>query len=159
MLDSRDDSSIVLTAYKIPLSVIAEWPAPNYVNPTKRFWAAPFSIVLAVLSTLVIAARIYARITRTAGAFGLDDTLIIFAWVRSLRSDLRWWLTSAAIRCIVHRWDSLWYVYAVAGYPTSNQKAGVLHAGFDLHVWDVPPSLAAKGGFVSHIHWPCCIRS
>lgn len=89
MLEQRDDSNIVLTAYKIPLSVIAQWPTPNYINPTKRIWAAPFSIVLMVISTLVIAARIYARITRAAGAFGLDDTLIILAWVRHMAPDIR----------------------------------------------------------------------
>jgi len=77
------NEDITLTAYKIPLSVIEEWPTPNYVDPQRRIWVAPFSIVLLGLTTLVIAARIYARVTRAAGAFGLDDSLIIFAWVSS----------------------------------------------------------------------------
>jgi len=74
---------ITLTAYKIPLSVIEEWPTPNYVDPQRRIWVAPMSIVLLGLTTMVIAARIYARVTRAAGAFGLDDVLILFAWVSS----------------------------------------------------------------------------
>jgi hypothetical protein len=87
MLDIRSSGDdITLTAYKIPISVIASWPPPNYEHPTRRYWAAPFSIVLCVISTLVVAARVYARITRTAGAFGLDDVLIIFAWVSLIRS-------------------------------------------------------------------------
>lgn len=85
MLDSRSsDGDIVLTAYKIPITVIASWPPANTKDPEKRYWAVPFSIVLAVISTLVVGARVYARLTRAAGAFGLDDVLIIISWVSTM---------------------------------------------------------------------------
>jgi len=77
---------ILVTSYKIPLSVINAWPTANYIDPPRRIWAAPFSVALLGLTTLVMVARIYARITRAAGAFGLDDALILCAWVR-LRSS------------------------------------------------------------------------
>jgi hypothetical protein len=70
-----------LTAYKIPLSAIALWPAPNLVNPERRHWLIPFAFCLEVLTTLTLTARLWTRVTRQAGAFGGDDALIIAAWV------------------------------------------------------------------------------
>lgn len=66
-----------------PLSVIASWPPPNYVNPETRGPAV--IIVLAIflaIVTLLIAIRIYTRIFVSRG-FGLDDVLIILAYVRT----------------------------------------------------------------------------
>lgn len=70
-----------MSAYGISPSEIAKWPSPNYVNPQRRIWVAPFGITLLAITTLVVAVRLYARITRMAGGFGIDDGLIIFAWV------------------------------------------------------------------------------
>jgi hypothetical protein len=70
-----------LTAYKIPLSAIALWPAFNEVNPERRHWLVPFAFSLQVLATLAVAGRLYGRITRKAGSFGADDVLIIASWV------------------------------------------------------------------------------
>ncbi|KAH8731619.1 hypothetical protein GQ44DRAFT_604600 [Phaeosphaeriaceae sp. PMI808] len=54
-----------------------KWPAPNYVNPETRSWAAPAGIIAMFFVTFVVfAMRIWARfhITRKAG---VDDWLII----------------------------------------------------------------------------------
>jgi hypothetical protein len=59
------------------------WPAPNYVNPETRSWAAPASIIaLFVVTSLVVCARVRARfwISRTPG---VDDWLIIATMVSS----------------------------------------------------------------------------
>lgn len=71
-----------------------------------------------VLTTVVLAGRIWARITRRAGTFGGDDVLIILAW-----------LFGTAFT-------------AVSIY-------GVVDGGFDRHVFDMPQTLVAQGGFVS----------
>jgi len=75
------DSTV--TAYKIPLSVVAQWPTTNDVNPVRRTWLAPYTIVLAVITTFLLAARFWARYTRQAGNFGLDDLLVGAAWIFS----------------------------------------------------------------------------
>ena len=69
------------TVLKIPISVVVNWPKANYENPERRTWAIPVSITLTVFTTILIAARILARFTRRAGTFGLDDALIVGAWV------------------------------------------------------------------------------
>lgn len=70
-----------VTSYEIPLSAIALWPTPNYEHSERRFGLAPFSFFLQCLTTVILAGRIWARITRRAGTFGGDDVLIILAWV------------------------------------------------------------------------------
>ncbi|KAH9879408.1 hypothetical protein J1614_002848 [Plenodomus biglobosus] len=55
------------------------WPAPNFVNPETRNWAAPASIIALFIVTFgIFSARIWARfgITKTSG---LDDWLIVAA--------------------------------------------------------------------------------
>ncbi|KAF1985032.1 hypothetical protein K402DRAFT_358029 [Aulographum hederae CBS 113979] len=73
-----------ITAYKIPLTAILKWPAPNVLNPLTRTWLAPWLVVLGVITTSLVATRIWARYTRRAGNYGLDDTLILIAWVFGL---------------------------------------------------------------------------
>jgi len=81
-MDNQTEAiAVYMAAYKIAPSVIAKWPPPNYIDPQRRIWVVPLGIVLLCITTLVMAVRLYARITRMAGGFGLDDTLMIFAWV------------------------------------------------------------------------------
>ncbi|QDS68591.1 hypothetical protein FKW77_000730 [Venturia effusa] len=68
------------TAFKIPLSAVAKWPLPNYTNPERRRWFIPYSITLFVVSTLVVAARLWTRMSMKAGHYGLEDTMILGAW-------------------------------------------------------------------------------
>lgn len=72
-----------LTAFRIPLSAVAKWPAPNFRNPVRRTWYIPYSITFFLLATLVVAARLWTRMNRKAGGYGWDDSLILGAWVRS----------------------------------------------------------------------------
>jgi hypothetical protein len=106
-----------VTAYKIPLSAIALWPPPNFEHPERRFGLAPFAFFMEILATLVLAGRIWARLTRRASTFGADDVLIILAWISGT-------------------------AFTILGIY------GVVDAGFDRHVWDVPRSKVAQGGFV-----------
>jgi hypothetical protein len=106
-----------VTAYQIPLSAIALWPTPNLVNPERRFGLAPFAFFMQILMTVVLAGRIWARVTRRAGRFGADDLIIIIAWA----------------------FGTAFTVLSISG---------VVDAGFDRHVWDVPSELVVKGGFV-----------
>jgi hypothetical protein len=73
-----------VTAYKIPLSIIAKWPKPNFVDPDRRQWFTPYVIVLHVAATIIVWTRIWTRVRREAGGFGADDALIIGAWVSPL---------------------------------------------------------------------------
>jgi hypothetical protein len=79
------------TAYKIPLSAVAKWPAANFSNPERRQWLTPYSIILYVLATLVVVARLWTRLNRQAGGFGWDDALILLSWVRPPRTYLLWY--------------------------------------------------------------------
>jgi len=66
-----------------PASVLAAWPRPNYANPTTR--GLTNLIVISTLLgfvTVVLAVRIYTRI-RISKGFGLDDVLIVLAYVRT----------------------------------------------------------------------------
>lgn len=53
------------------------WPAPNYVNPETRTWAAPASlVVLFIFTFMIFVLRINSRFRLTCTP-GLDDYLII----------------------------------------------------------------------------------
>ena len=65
-----------------PLSVLAKWPTPNYKNPVTQ--GPENTIIISILLgivTILIAIRLYARL-RISKGFGLDDVLIILAYVR-----------------------------------------------------------------------------
>jgi hypothetical protein len=65
-----------------PLSVILSWPQPNYTNPVTRGPAVyVFSSIFLALATIVVLLRLYARVIIRRW-FGLDDALIVVAWVR-----------------------------------------------------------------------------
>ncbi|KAF3770175.1 hypothetical protein M406DRAFT_232296, partial [Cryphonectria parasitica EP155] len=62
-------------------SVISHWPAANYTNPVTRGPAAIIVVsVLLFLVTTLLAIRIYTRL-RISKGFGLDDVLILVAYV------------------------------------------------------------------------------
>ena len=64
-----------------PLSVIGNWPTPNYVNPVKRGLEVPILIcIFQFISLAVVLARLWTRFTIQRAA-GLDDYLIIAAIV------------------------------------------------------------------------------
>ena len=63
-------------------SVIAAWPIPNYDDPTIRPWMAEYASILKAFTAVFVVTRLWLRVTKKAGAFGLDD-------VRSLSPDSR----------------------------------------------------------------------
>ena len=65
-----------------PPSVIATWPHPNYVDPvTEGPGLMIVGIVLAAVTLLLVAARIYSRLFITR-APGIDDLLILISLVK-----------------------------------------------------------------------------
>ncbi|QDS72812.1 hypothetical protein FKW77_006640 [Venturia effusa] len=106
------------TAYQIPLGVIATWPPPDYEHPERRFGVGPFAFFMQVLTTVVVAGRIWARITRRAGTFGGDDALVIMAWI----------------------FGTAFTVISIYG---------LVHAGFDRHVWDIPQALHPQAALIA----------
>lgn len=65
------------------ISVISTWPPPNYINPETRGPAAIIVVsILLFLVTVLLAVRVYTRVVISRG-FGLDDILILLAFVRN----------------------------------------------------------------------------
>lgn len=61
--------------------VILTWPKPNYVNPEKRGSELFFiNSIFFALATSAICIRLYTRLFIRKW-FGLDDWLILLAWV------------------------------------------------------------------------------
>lgn len=64
-----------------PASVLVTWPRPNYENPPTRGEAGKVvATILTFLVTLVLGIRVYTRRFISKG-FGLDDILILIAYV------------------------------------------------------------------------------
>lgn len=55
---------------------IAKWPPPNYDNPDRRRWMPPYAGALYGAATVMCALRIWLRVRKQAGGFGLDDVCI-----------------------------------------------------------------------------------
>ena len=67
-----------------PVEIIASWPTPDYDNP-ETYGPAGHAIIISLTSLviLILAIRLYTRKNITKG-FGLDDILIVVAFVRGL---------------------------------------------------------------------------
>ena len=98
-------SDTTLTSYHIPLTAIAQWPAPNLIDPERRTWIIPFAIILEVLATVGLVGRLWARFNKYAGRLAMDDGLVVAAWVFGKG------YTIAIILCVskagfgMHIWD------------------------------------------------------
>ncbi|KAI6831932.1 hypothetical protein KC340_g3538 [Hortaea werneckii] len=60
---------------------IQSWPEPNYNDPVQRKWMPPYTITLCAASTIMLGLRLWLRATKKAGNLGLDDLLLLGAWV------------------------------------------------------------------------------
>lgn len=67
--------------HAVPEWILEQWPEPNYIDPVRRTWMAPFALVFPAVSTILIAGRFWLRATKQSGAFGLDDLFIGIGWV------------------------------------------------------------------------------
>ena len=66
----------------IPASVIATWPVPNYEHPKPRLtWIVPYASTLQGVMTLMVFTRLWLRSRKQAGALGLDDILLVPAFL------------------------------------------------------------------------------
>ncbi|KAF2403026.1 hypothetical protein EJ06DRAFT_554565 [Trichodelitschia bisporula] len=96
----------LLTSFRIPISVISNWPPQNTIDPVNRTWLTPYAIVFQVISTLVIVLRLWGRLRKQAGTLGLDDALIFVGWLFTTA------LTVVAIYSVqhyhggMHTWDA-----------------------------------------------------
>lgn len=71
--------------YTPTIEEISHWPRPNYVNPPEqRSWLGAFAITWQILSTVPVLGRLYLRVNKRSGPFGLDDAFISVAWIFSL---------------------------------------------------------------------------
>lgn len=64
------------------VEVILSWPTPDYDNPETQGPAGHVIVIFLIsLAILILAIRLYTRKKITKG-FGLDDVLIVIAFVR-----------------------------------------------------------------------------
>lgn len=71
-----------------PVSVLNSWPTPNFINPETRGPEEIITVsVLLALVTIILCIRVYTRLWVSNG-FGLDDVLILIAYVRDTRQTL-----------------------------------------------------------------------
>jgi hypothetical protein len=68
-----------------PLSVLASWPTPNYIDPVTRGPGLLIvNIVFSALAFIVVALRLYTRVWITR-SLGMDDVFVFAALVRCWR--------------------------------------------------------------------------
>jgi hypothetical protein len=116
-----------------PASVIASWPIPNYEDPVTR--GPSGSIICALFTVLVVLLlliRAYTRL-RIVRSFGLDDILIMIAFVRFNPSLFFLKVKKPCQANIVAQAPS--FAFTVCGI-----YAGV-NLGWERHLWDVPLSV------------------
>ncbi|KAK5111136.1 hypothetical protein LTR62_005335 [Meristemomyces frigidus] len=88
-----------------PVAVLLTWPAPNYVDPVTH--GPALLIVNAIFITLVCVAvtgRLYSRLVIKPW-FGIDDTLILFAWVFAVGMTVVVMLANTEYGWDRHEWD------------------------------------------------------
>ncbi|KAI4600981.1 hypothetical protein KJ359_013146 [Pestalotiopsis sp. 9143b] len=110
-----------------PASVLASWPAPNYHDPVRRGPTGQIvSIILAVVAAVVLAMRMYTRL-RVVRSFGLDDVLILVAFIPSIALTVCSIYAEYQLGWDVHIWD-----LSFDRYSTSSQMSLATFILFDL---------------------------
>ncbi|KAF2720942.1 hypothetical protein K431DRAFT_247912 [Polychaeton citri CBS 116435] len=92
----------------IPLSVIASWPTPNYIDPVRRQWMPVFSLAWQIASTILVLGRFYLRATNKTGTFGLDDLFLFFGWAFVIGLTTCAWIGASWYGLDRHTWDVSW---------------------------------------------------
>ncbi|KAI1844564.1 hypothetical protein JX265_001549 [Neoarthrinium moseri] len=88
-----------------PLSVLATWPRPNYNHPETRGPAGKvLAVALTTLVTLILAIRIYTR-RAISKSFGLDDILIVAAYIPALTFAICGIFAEVSFGWDRHIWD------------------------------------------------------
>jgi len=95
-----------MAPFVIPLSTIAEWPKSNYIDPVTR---GPTNLILNCvfipIVALIVSVRIYTRVW-ISKSFGLDDWLIIAAFIPATAFSIIS-LMSSRFGWDKHIWDLL----------------------------------------------------
>jgi len=89
----------------IPESVASSWPAPNYIDPVRRIWIVPYASVLQAVMTLMVGTRLWLRVTNKAGALGLDDALLVPAYLAATMFTALILLSNYKYGTDRHIWD------------------------------------------------------
>ncbi|KAI0887157.1 uncharacterized protein GGS22DRAFT_105398 [Annulohypoxylon maeteangense] len=88
-----------------PNSATESWPTPNYVNPeTRGHIGMAVGILLAVMVTIILAIRLYARKWLTRG-FGLDDVFILLAYLPATAYTIIGIVAEQKFHWNRHTWD------------------------------------------------------
>ncbi|KAK9782160.1 hypothetical protein SCARD494_13832 [Seiridium cardinale] len=88
-----------------PASILATWPIPNYDRPVTRGPGGKIvGVALTTFTTLVLAIRVYTRL-RIVRSFGLDDILIITAFIPSLAFTVCGIYAEVSLGWDRHLWD------------------------------------------------------
>ncbi|KAK4889736.1 hypothetical protein LTR27_011537 [Elasticomyces elasticus] len=82
-------------------------PTPNYIDPPERTWLPAFTSTLFALATILLALRIWLRFTRKAGGFGLDDILMLCAWLTGLMYTIMVIISASTYHIGRNNWDIL----------------------------------------------------
>ncbi|KAK5687799.1 hypothetical protein LTR17_026750 [Elasticomyces elasticus] len=80
-------------------------PTPNYIDPPERTWLPAFTSTLFALATVLLALRIWLRFTQKAGGFGLDDILMLCAWLFGLMYTILAIISAETYHIGRNNWD------------------------------------------------------
>lgn len=112
-----------------PLSVLASWPAPNYIDPVTRGPGLLIAnCITSALAFTLTALRVYTRAFITS-TIGLDDVLAVIALVSPLFFSYTYVFLGFSFAHLLE-------IFAIA-MCTANSIANV-HFGWGQHQWDVP---------------------
>nr|POE86963.1 hypothetical protein CFP56_63995 [Quercus suber] len=89
----------------IPLSVIAQWPKANHIDPETRSWLIPYAAVLQGVAAILVGARFYLRARNQAGPLGLDDALLAPGFLAGVIFTTLAILATAQYGADRHIWD------------------------------------------------------
>ncbi|KAM0689949.1 hypothetical protein Q7P36_008716 [Cladosporium allicinum] len=64
--------------------VIAKWPKANYNTPDQLTWLPIYSCIWFGAATIMVAMRFWLRVRGHAGRLGLDDCVLLPAWIAAL---------------------------------------------------------------------------
>ncbi|KAK5703018.1 hypothetical protein LTR97_003964 [Elasticomyces elasticus] len=79
----------------------------NYIDPPERTWLPAFAGTLFAIATVLLALRIWLRFTRKAGGFGLDDILMLCAWLTGLMYTIMAIISAETYHTGRNNWDIL----------------------------------------------------
>ncbi|KAM0717484.1 hypothetical protein Q7P37_007336 [Cladosporium fusiforme] len=99
------------------------WPEPNYIDPERREWMPAYALSLQAASSVAVILRLWLRARKQAGPFGVDDALILPAWLSSIAFTTFILLSTEKYGSAAHVWDTppqLFEPLTMAGWINEN---------------------------------------